>query len=641
MTAQPAHILVVDDNPATRYSTRRVLEHYGYHVTEADCGRDGLAQTRQGVDLVILDVHMPDLDGLEVCRLIRADEATRSIPVVHVSATRIRSLDMVEGLDAGADAYLVHPVDPAVLVATVRAFLRARQAEDAMRRSDARFRAIFDQASTGIALISPDLRFVEVNPQLCSLLGRQREDVAGRALSDFVAAAQVPALAVLAAKMSKSGSCRSLIPLLDLSGATVFTDWAINEEPGQGLSVAVITDITQRKAMAAERERLFTSERAAREAAETANRAKDDFLATLSHELRNPLTAIVGWTEVLVRGKRSPEDLQAGLSAISRNAKIQTQLIYDLLDVSRIISGQLSVDLEPVDLQSIISAVVDGALPQAAAKQLQLEFKIDGMVPLIKGDPGRLQQVAQNVIGNAIKFTPAEGRVNICLRAIDGFAELVVSDTGIGISPEFLPHIFERFRQADQTSTRSHGGLGLGLAIVGHLVELHHGSIVADSNGLDRGTEFRIRLPLAHAGAQTSVSIAATAPSFSHTRLAGSRILLVEDDPDARAVLHRVLTDAGAQVWLASDAGDALAAVQGFAPDLLVSDIGMPRMDGYEFIRRLRLQFSAAQLPGLALTAFARPEDRDQVIAAGFQHCLTKPIEPKDLIAALEVLRDR
>ena len=399
----------------------------------------------------------------------------------------------------------------------------------------------------------------------------------------------------------------------------------------------------------AEKDRLLERERAARQDLEHAGRMKDEFLATLSHELRTPLNAILGWAQVMQLSSDSiPNDLREGVAIIERNARAQTQIIDDLLDMNRIISGKVRLDVQRVDLASVVHAAIETVQQAARAKEIRLQAILDPASGPISGDPNRLQQVFWNLLMNAVKFTPKGGRVHVTVERVNSHLEFRVMDTGEGIDPEFLPHVFERFLQADASTTRRHGGLGLGLAIVKQLVELHGGAVAATSPGLGQGATFTVMLPLTVLHPDPDVVAERRHPSSGPTGkspepctdLAGVRILVVDDEPDARALLNRVLQDCKAAVIMASSAAEAVTLLQRHRPDAIISDIGMPDEDGYSLIRKIR-SFTADQggeTPAVALTAYARSEDRIQAIVAGFQHHLAKPVGASELIAVIASL---
>ena len=384
-----------------------------------------------------------------------------------------------------------------------------------------------------------------------------------------------------------------------------------------------------------DRHRSLVREHTARAEAETANRMKDEFLATVSHELRTPLNAILGWSHILRSGKPDETTVTRGVEVIERNAQTQAQLIEDILDASRVITGSLRLNRGPVDLATVINAAADSVRLGAEAKGIQLAVILDPAARHLQGDASRLQQVVWNLLANAIKFTSSGGRVEVRLRRTDGQAQITVTDTGEGVAAEFLPFIFDRFRQADSTITRRHGGLGLGLAIVRNLVELHEGSVQVESAGEGYGASFIVRLPLAEKieGARTGPPVADENPPA----LRGAQILVVDDDQDALDMLTVVLTEAGAAVRTAASAAEALALLRWIRPDVLVSDLAMPDQDGYSLIRNLRAieRESGRETPAVALSAYVRVQDRARAEAAGFNVFVEKPVDPQELIAVL------
>jgi PAS domain S-box-containing protein len=433
----------------------------------------------------------------------------------------------------------------------------------------------------------------------------------------------------------------------------VFTDRAerlvigIAAQAGIAIDNARLYDAAQRAAE--ERKVLLESERAARTAAERMSSIKDEFLATLSHELRTPLNAILGWAQVLRSGARGPADLMKGLETIERNALAQTQLIEDLLDMSRITSGKLRLNVQTSMPVAFVEAAVETVRPSADAKGLRLETALDPSAGPISGDPGRLQQVVWNLLSNAIKFTPRGGKVQVVLERVNSHVEITITDSGIGIKPELIPHLFERFRQGDASTTRHYGGLGLGLSIVERLVELHGGTVVISSPGDGRGTTVSVRLPLSavhrttaeprlHPGVSQNVGL-----QLASVELTGVTVLVVDDHADARDLIHRLLGDCGATVHVAGTAEEAVRLVIEHQPDVLVSDIGMPDADGFELLRRVRAlpPEQGGRVPAIALTAFARSEDRTRALRAGFVVHVSKPVDPAELIATIASVAGR
>ncbi len=395
---------------------------------------------------------------------------------------------------------------------------------------------------------------------------------------------------------------------------------------------------------AEERKVLLDSERSARAEAERTSQMKDEFLATLSHELRTPLTAILGWAQVLRRGSRDEADMHRGLQTIERNARAQAQLIEDLLDMSRITSGKVQLEMTPLSARAVVDAAIETVRPAADARNIHIDRAYQAGPAMVAGDPSRLQQVIWNLLSNAIKFTPRDGAIQVSVGWADQQVEIAIRDSGIGIKPEFLAHVFERFRQADASTTRKHGGLGLGLAIVKQLVEQHGGTVSALSDGEGLGACFTVRLPLSmqHANGERQPSLA-RAPVLQHDAdselplrdLSGLQVLVVDDEADARDLIKRILSDCHADVLTAATATEALQLLQTERPDLLVSDIGMPDVDGFELLGRVRALGAArgGNVPAIALTAFARSEDRIRALASGFLTHISKPVEPADLIA--------
>ena len=387
------------------------------------------------------------------------------------------------------------------------------------------------------------------------------------------------------------------------------------------------------------RRQLLEREKAAREDAQAANHAKDEFLATLSHELRTPLNAILGWVRLLNSGSLDAGTTQRALEIIERNTRLQAQLIEDLLDVSRIISGKLRLDLRPASVSSVVEAAIDSVRPTADAKHIQLEFHSTAESDNVLIDQARMQQVVWNLLSNALKFTPEGGKITISVSTSNGTLALRVGDTGAGISPAFLPYVFDRFRQEDAATTRAHGGLGLGLSIVRHLVELHGGDVAAESEGEGKGSAFFVRLPVAQTPALTAAyAKAKPEPIAELPSLTGVRVLVVEDEADARTLVAAVLQRQGAVVDTAGSVQQALEALEHQVPDVLLSDIAMPGADGYELIRSVRANPNWARLPAAALTAFVTPADRGKVLLAGFDSHVPKPVEPTELTAVVAAL---
>ncbi len=615
-------ILVVDDNPASLYATVRIIRAAGFEVVEAINGAEALAKADQTIGLIILDINLPDIDGLEVCRRLRARSETAYLPIVHLTSTYLAQDNMDQGLDAGGDSWLTHPVDPPVLIATVRALLFARQADVIKRATDARFRTVFEMASSGIVMFDPQLVCRDANPEFCKMVGRTREEIVGLRCVDLIASGHEHACGKLHEALGDGGRWEGTLPIGRPDGSVIDVEWRIVAENGHGARIAIATNVT-------DREKLLASERAARTEAERSNQLKDEFLATLSHELRNPLNAMIGWAAVLKRKDATPEMIAQGIDAIERNSRVQNHLIEDLLDFAGIRFGKMRIDLEPTAPARAVTSAVDVVHSQAQNKGVTIDLKVSDPDAHVMADDSRLQQVVWNLLTNAIKFTPTGGRIGVAAGVRNDHYEIAVTDSGRGISPEFLPRIFERFSQQDSGAGKSFAGLGIGLTIVKHLVDIHGGTIDVASQGLGKGATFRVCLPL------TPNRPSAT-PADQSSRLRRLRVLVVEDDPDARALIVRILTDAGTDAAEAPTAEIALEMIAEQAPDILVSDIGMAQLDGYQMLRKLRTSgYDDRRLPAIALTAFSRSQDREDALAAGYQTHLAKPVRAQALISAV------
>jgi PAS domain S-box-containing protein len=626
----PARILAVDDNPAALYATARVLRSAGYEVIEATTGGAALRAASQA-DLVVLDINLPDMDGFEVCRRLRARPETAQLPVLHLSATFTQAADFELGLEAGADSYLTRPVEAPVLLATVRTLLFARHADLIRRGLDARLRTLFKVAPVAIAMTDQSLKLESTNPEFCNLTGYSADELVGRQAIDVFG----NDYRVFDNDAPYSGQ----FDLTRKDGSSVAVELRVTSESLSGARIIVMTDISQRLQADRERESLLASERRARAEAERSNRLKDEFLATISHELRNPLNAILGWATLLGRTENLPPQVLRAIQAIERNSRLQAQMIADLLDYAGITFGKMRLAAATIDPYAIVRSAVEVVSSSAQARRIEIKTSLEGEGVAIEADPARMQQIVLNLLTNAIKFSPDGASIEVSARRTGGYFRLTVSDHGKGISAAFLPHIFERFSQQDSSSTKSYGGLGLGLAIVKQLVDQHGGSIEASSGGEDQGAKFTVNLPLSEKAAAPAE---ADSQNLRSLNLSGVVALVVEDDKDARELTSRVLKDAGAEVIEAHDAAAALRAITDANANFLISDIGMAGVDGYDLIRKLRAKgYGSDVLPAIALTAFARLQDRTAALAAGFQDHLVKPIEPAALIAMVGDLRRR
>jgi PAS domain S-box-containing protein len=536
---------------------------------------------------------------------------------------------------------------------TQRDITTQKRAAEALHSSEERFKKAFHAGPDAMVISRiSDGTILEVNDSFVSLTGYQRDELIGKSaavLNLFVDPIdRQRAVTILRehncvrdfefAMRRRSGEVR-----LILFSAEPF------DLHGEHCWLTIGRDITVSKQVEAERERLLLQEKEAREQAEAANRIKDEFLATISHELRTPLTAILGWVRMLMRNQLSESQARHALDVIEQNARTQSRLVDDILDTSRIINGKFTLDLKPVAVEPILQTAVDIIRPAADAKRIIMNIKTDGQISIVRGNPGRLQQVFWNLLSNAIKFTDEDGNIDIVLRQRRNHVEISIADTGIGIDPGFLPYVFDRFWQADSTSTRRYGGMGLGLAIVRHVVELHGGTVSASSPGKGRGSTFTVRLPIVLTGLPPKRPEVASEPKLKapkqaiqaeNQRLQGVRVLAVEDDPDTLEMLKFVLAESGAEVRTAASTSEALSTLERWHPNALISDLAMPDEDGYDLIAKLRARGpeQGGDVPAAALSAYTTEEDRTRARAAGYQMHVSKPVDPEQLIAAVASL---
>ncbi|GBE92014.1 PAS domain S-box protein [Nostoc cycadae] len=516
-----------------------------------------------------------------------------------------------------------------------------KQAEEVQRESEERFQAFMAHSPAAAWITDVEGTIIYLSPTYVQTFGLLTQDAIGKSifeLFEYEIAIQFLDNIQTVAQTNQVLETIEIAPLLDGTiGDFLVYKFPIAHLSRQTLVGGVAIDVTARRRAEAEREELLLREQAAREVAETANRIKDEFLAVLSHELRTPLNPILGWIKLL-RTRQLDDDKKAiALETIERNAKLQTQLIGDLLDISRILQGKLTLTISSVDLATTIAAAKETVALAAEAKSIEIHTEIAPDVQPFLGDASRLQQVVWNLLTNAVKFTSNGGQINIKLESTPNYTQIQVSDTGKGITPEFLPYVFESFRQADSATTRKFGGLGLGLAIVRHIVEMHGGTVYADSLGEDQGATFTVQLPRITTVIQPDQNYSLAKKSLN---LRGVRVLTVEDEQDTRELLMFTIVQYGAEVKAAASAHEALAIFRQFQPDILVCDIAMPEMDGYALIRQVRTwpKEQGGQIPAIALSAYAGESDQKQALAAGFQRHLSKPVDLEQLVEAIASL---
>ena len=625
---------------AKRRQQLEAIELGHHHVGDDDVGPAGASRGKRPGTVG---------DGFELLTALRADPATHDVPVLLLSA-RAGEEATLKGIEAGADDYLVKPFTARDLVARVDAQLQRAQARAAAAEVEARLMAASEQQRRfydAVLSATPDFiyvfgldhRFIYVNHALLVMWGKTWDEAIGRTCLELGYEpwhAEMHDREIEQVRATKQ-PIRGEVPFSGTQGRRMY-DYIfvpVFAADGEVIAVAGTTrDVTDRKVS---EDALRDSERRLGEA----NRVKDEFLATLSHELRTPLNAILGWTHMLQSAPPRPEFLVRGMQSIERNAKAQAQLIEDLLDVSRVISGKLALKSEDVNLRAVITDAVDSVRPAVTAKALRLRTDIHPDADIvISGDAGRLRQVVWNLLSNAIKFTPPGGAIDLGVKRASDALEVSVRDSGVGIDAAFLPYAFERFRQAESSPSRQHGGLGLGLAIVRHLVEAHGGTVSVASDGPGTGAVFVFRLPLDGAKPRLLPPVAAKRAALPG--ITGLRVLIADDDADARDVLKMLLEAYGSEVVTVASATEALAALAATAFDALIADIGMPHEDGYSLMRSIRSlpQDAVARIPAIAVTAYASLRERDDAIAAGFTAHMGKPFDPDRLIELLASIAD-
>jgi len=649
--------LVIDDNPDDRRLVKRELgrEFAACEALEVS-NRQELENILDegGFDLVITDYQIRWADGLEVLRAVKS--RYRDCPVIMFTGTGTEET-AVEAMKSGLDDYVIkspqHYLRLAMAVRRtldrVRHLRELNRAEEARRESEERYRLLIENVRDyAIFMLDTDGRIISWNTGAERVLGYTEAEIMGQ-----------PGSIIFTPEDIERGEAENELETAARDGRASDERWhvrkdgtrfwasgmvsALRDESLRGF-VKVMRDYTEKK-------QLEDALRWRAEELSQANRLKDEFLATLSHELRTPLTAILGWTHMLRSGKFDEANTVQALETIERNARAQTRLIDDLLDISRIVTGRLSLDIRPVDLTLVIEAVIDVVRPAADAKSIQLSVESDYAAIPFQGDPDRLQQILWNLLSNAIKFTPKGGRVEIRLEHARDYAQIKVSDTGKGIGADFLPYAFDRFRQADNSLSREYTGLGLGLSIVRHLTELHGGTVSVESGGEGRGATFTVRLPInlpreadGSATKATGGERVKNSEAFDYPLvLEGLRVLVVDDDADTLEVISMILMRSGAEVKTAVRAAQGMETLRQWVPDVLVFDVGMPGEDGYELIRKVRMlrPERGGELPAVALTAYARPEDRVHALSAGYQMHLAKPVDPADLISVVAGLAGR
>src|SRR5262245_7306970 len=725
---QKVNILLVDDNPSNLLALETILHAPDRNLVRASSGEEALRfLLDEDAAVILLDVHMPSISGLETAALIRGRERTRGVPIIFLTAyDSAGDSHISQGYSLGAVDYIIKPIDPEALKSKVAVFVDLyRKTEQIKRQADLlreqnieienanlqRLSRLIDLGQRLASERDPEqllkkfcetareilgARFATVGileddgatlrhfftsgldcaeavkacvPQTCQrLLKQQFKDARSLRLSGTnglrILSEQALVKSFVGAPILRQGSpeeVRGWLYLAEKVGAPAFSE--ADERFTVTLTQAVVfyenarlyadlqrhaaaleQEIADRRRAESERAEMLARAQAARAEAEEANRLKDEFLATVSHELRAPLNAMLGWVTLAREGSLDEAGKERALETVERNARTQKKLVDDLLDVSSIITSNLSLDLEPIDLASVIESAVDSVRPAAEAKGVSLRTDLNPIADMFQLDRNRFQQVIWNLVHNAVKFTPTGGAVKVRLRYLNSHANIEVIDTGIGIASEFLPYVFDRFRQADGSITRKHGGLGLGLAIVRSLVEMHGGTVDVESAGLGQGAIFRIALsaPLTDEFSYetpqmvTSIQIAVV---DSAPKLSGLRALVVDDEADARELLSAALSLKEAEVRAAGGIAEAMKLATAWRPEIVIADIAMPGGGGYELLRRLRSE--GINAPAIAITAYAGDEERIRALSAGFQMHLPKPVELYELVMGIASLTGR
>ena len=657
----PVNVLLVDDRHDKLLALESILADTGVQVMTARSGHEALrALLRHEFAVILLDVKMPQLDGFETAGLIRGRPSTEKTPIIFLTAASELEAGMSRGYALGAVDYIQLPVQPEVLRAKVSVFVelfrrRERVRELAERRrlreerehtqrlAEAADRLDFETRRNRFFTLAPDLlaiadlegRLLQLNSSWQRTVGFAHDELRARSVADFLHPEDREAFVEQLRELAEGApAARFENRHRHADGSYRWLSWTAAAFREEGLVYLFARDVTFRKL--AEESRLeLVREQEARKAAERDNELKDQFLATLSHELRSPLTPILGWATMLRNEQVAPGEVAHALEVIERNARLQAQLIEDLLDVSRIVTGKFRMETTPVDLRSVVEKGLDAVRPAADRRRIHLAVDLGPGPVSVLADPERLQQVVWNLAANAVKFSSEGGTVHVRVEADGEAARLSVRDEGVGISPDFLPHAFEHFKQASEGSTRTHGGLGLGLAIVSHIVQAHGGSVAAESGGVGKGATFTVVLPrVVEVELPPSVSDEPATPAFGSTLLGGRKLLVVDDEADVRDVLSHVLGRYGARVTTAASVAEALAHFDADSPDMVVSDIGMAGEDGYALLERVRALRTrdGRPVPVVAVTAYATPVDAARIRESGFRAHLVKPVDPRIVV---------
>ena len=622
----PETVLIVDDDEAKRHAVAKILRRAGYLIREGETGADALRLAAERPALIILDVKLPDVSGFEVCQRIKEDPATAAIPVLHVSTTFVDIEDRIHGLEGGADGYLTDVLEPLELVATVKALLRARKAEEAAQISTKQWQVTFDAINDGVVLLDRDGRAVQVNSAMEGMLGKSWNELSGQEIHDLLSIPPVPEDSPFL-RMLDTGQREAVDLTLGDRWIRVTVDPIRDADGDINGGLCIASDITDRR-------RLEEELRRRAEELAAADRRKDEFLAMLAHELRNPLAPISNALEAIRLARSNAAATEEALNIARRQIGHMARLLDDLLDVSRFTRGKVHLRKVPVDLTTILRQAVETSRPLIEKSGHEFLTSFPAETVWLDGDPTRLAQIVANLLNNAAKYTDRGGRIALVADREGDEAVVRVRDNGIGLSAEMLPRVFDLFAQADRSLDRSQGGLGIGLTLVRSLVQLHDGNVSVESRGPGQGSEFIVRLP-ASSRAQSTPVANKDATSAEESAYPLLRLLVVDDSQDSARSLARVLKLWGYEVRVAHDGLEAIEAASAQAFDVILLDIGLPGINGYEVAERLRDQFGSARPVLVALTGYGQAEDLARSQSVGFDDHLVKPVNLERLRAML------
>ena len=626
MTESRGLILNVDDYEASRYARTEMLRRAGFQVVQAGTGAEALRVAAESRPvLILLDVNLPDMDGFEVCRRLRAEQATLTVPIVHISATFVSDKAQDLAYEGGADSYLTDPVEPAVLLATIHSLLRLRRAEEGLRAASREWQATFDAIGDGICLLGVDGTVARCNGAFAALVGAAPAALVGRPWAELWQQLGGGGQPSPTTRVEHSRRRETLDLRRDHGWFRLLVDPVLEDDGVVGL-VCIVSDVTIERQAAEVRTALFAREQEAREEAEATNRAKDEFLAMLGHELRNPLDVIGSAVRVLdVQPDRDPTAAKAQ-EVIARQVRQLGRLVDDLLDVGRVTTGKITLVRVPVDLAETVRRCVAGLMPPGEASHHTVTVRAEPT--WVEADQSRVEQIVMNLLSNALKYTPTGGRIDLTVGGDGRMGRLTVADTGAGMSPYMIERVFDLFFQGERTLDRAGGGLGIGLTLVRRLAEQHGGRVEVQSPGPGRGSTVIVELPQV---AEPHAVASAVAPPHAIPR----RILIVEDSRDSRDMLRYLLERAGHEVHEAGDGPSGVDAILKVRPDIALVDVGLPGLDGYEVARRVRASEGGRTVRLVALTGYGLPEDHRRSHEAGFDTHLVKPVDAARLAAVI------